>query len=163
MNYSELYQNLFPHLTGIACIWVTPQDAEDIVQDVLVNLWEKRDSLIFLDDIQAYAFTAVKNRCIDRLRMQSRMRQRYNMMWTQLQNSINWEKPQDIMEYQETKQRLNKAIATLKGRCREVFLLSREEGYHNSEIAQRLGISVNTVECHMTNALRKIREQFRAA
>lgn len=164
MNYSDLYKDYFPRLTTVACIWVTSQDAEDIVQDVLVRLWEEQNRLAFLNgDLYAYAFMSVKNRCLDKLRAQARMRRYHSKVWSEVQNAPDWEGPLNQLEYRETERRLHHAIGTLRGRAREVFMMSRKEGLTYAEIARRLGISVNTVECHMSAALSRLRKQMSAA
>ena len=165
MNYPDEYMSLFHRLTVVASTWVSPQDAEDVVQDVLVGILEKQDLRLqtLFCCAQAYAFMAVKNRCMGWLRMKQRMRARYDNMCIRSHDAVDYEELQSAMEYKELESRIRNAVKSLEGRRRQVFLLSREEGCRNAEIASRLGISVNTVECHMAAALKKIRERIHAA
>ena len=162
MNYPDEYMSLFHRLTVVASTWVSPQDAEDVVQDVLAGILEKQDLRLqtLFCCAQAYAFMAVKNRCMGRLRMKQRMRARYDNMCMRSHDAVDYEEPQSAMEYKELESRIRNAVKSLKGRRRQVFLLSREEGCRDAEIASRLGISVNTVECHMSAALKKYASGF---
>ena len=165
MNYPDEYMSLFHSLIFYAPRLVGEEEAEDVVQDVLVGILEKQDLRLqtLFCCAQAYAFMAVKNRCMGWLRMKQRMRARYDNMCIRSHDAVDYEEPQSAMEYKELESRIRNAVKSLEGRRRQVFLLSREEGCRNAEIASRLGISVNTVECHMAAALKKIRERIHAA
>ena len=65
MNITELYKTYFTQLTETACRWVPMEDARDITQDVFLILWERREELSDFTDIYAYAYAAVRNRCLD--------------------------------------------------------------------------------------------------
>jgi len=165
MNYSDVYMSPFQRPAVAVRAWMSPQDAEGVVRDELAGILEKQDLRLqtLFCCAQAYAFMAVKNRCMGWLRMKQRMRARYDNMCMRSHDAVDYEEPQSAMEYKELESRIRNAVKSLKGRHRQVFLLSREEGCRNAEIASRLGISVNTVECHMAAALKKIRERIHAA
>ena len=84
-------------------------------------------------------------------------------MWSRFQNSYEVNDPSRHLEYKEPEQRLKMAIESLRGRNRQVFELSRDNGMKYHEIAEHLGISINTVECHMVSALSKLREMMEVA
>lgn len=162
MNYPDEYMSLFHRLTVVASTWVSPQDAEGVVRDERAGIWEKQNLRLqmLFRYAGAYAFMAVKSGCAGILRMKQRMRARYDNMCMQSHDMVDSEEPRMAMEYKELESRIRNAVKSLKGRHRQVFLLSREEGCRNAEIASRLGISVNTVECHMVAALKKYASGF---
>ena len=163
MNFTELYQTYFSRLTEAACRWVSPDDARDITQDVFVTLLEKEQLMNSLTDVYAYAYAAVRNRCLDRLRHEACRREYANRAWALIADTISMETPAAYVHYKETRQRLTHAINQLPQRCRQVFILSREQGLKYDCIASQLGISVNTVENHMSLALARLRKAVPAA
>lgn len=156
MNFNQLYTELFPRLVQMASAWIAREDAEDLVQDVLVKLWERRDGLSFIANIHTYASAAVRHKCQDYLKHQAYVREYRHGLWTNLHLACELESPTRYVEYRELHDRVEKAVNQLPHRNRLVFMLSRYEDKSNAEIAQELGISVNTVECHMTKALSRL-------
>lgn len=162
MNFPEIYKTYHAQLTLMASSYLPVEDAEDVVQEVMANLWEKRDTMDFVDNKVAYIFSAVKNKCLDHIKHErykqeycrrtlQQMKSALKMEMQSGKSSASWE-----AEYNETLTRIDTAVARLPRRCREIFLLSREDGLHYWEISERLGISKNTVECQMTIALKKL-------
>lgn len=162
-EFTDFYEESFSRLKGIACMWVTLQDAEDIVQDVLTRMWSNWEKMFFVEDLYAYAFMMVRNSCLDKLKHAALARNYNRIMWSRFQNSYEVNDPSRHLEYKETEQRLKMAIESLRGRNRQVFELSRDNGMKYHEIAEHLGISINTVECHMVSALSKLREMMEVA
>jgi RNA polymerase sigma-70 factor (ECF subfamily) len=163
-GFKLVFETHYPRLLRFANEYVGDRfDAENIVQDVFLKLWEKRASLPTEINLQAYLLTMVKNQCLDFLRHRQ-MVESNSVDWETVQqreasfnlyalNQFDAEQP-DI----ESLERLvEKAINELPEQCRKVFELSRYDGLKYKEIAERLGISVKTVETHMSNALRILR------
>ena len=163
MDFAELYTDYFNRLVKTASIWNSREDAEDIVQDVLVKLWERRDSLMFVRNPYVYAFTAVRHKCLDRLKHLTYVREHQHGIWSSIRMACDLETPATQTEYHDLEFRIERAVQQLPQRCREVFMMSRYDGKHNDEIAQELGIAVNTVECHMTIALSRLRERLKVS
>lgn len=99
--------------------------------------------------MNAYLFRLVRNRCLDYLRHKV-FEQRY-------MESLQLSCEEDAVEDHDTEILIRAAINSLPKRCRDIFLLSRVEGLKYREISEHLGISVNTVECQMGIALKKLR------
>lgn len=165
MSFSELYLTYYPKLVRFAKEFVIlEEDAENITQDVFTDLWEKRDSLDHIENMNAYLFRLVRNRCLDYLKHKI-FEQRYvENMQTHFTIELNLKLQSldrfdvsDISEGNDTEILVRAAIDSLPKRCRDIFLLSRVEGLKYREISERLGISVNTVECQMGIALKKLR------
>lgn len=163
MNFTELYQTYYCQLTEVANRWVPEEDARDMVQDVFLALLEKPELLHTLADVYAYVYTAVRNRCLDRLRHDAYRREYANRAWALIVDTINLETPATLLHYRETRLRIIQAIDRLPRRSRQVFMLSREQGLKYHAIATTLGISVNTVENHMALALARLRKAIPAA
>jgi RNA polymerase sigma-70 factor (ECF subfamily) len=151
-----------------ACRYVLfEEDAENIVQDVFLELLEKKELLTSKMNLLAFLFTAVKNRCIDHIRNQSvKQRTAENLQESYqiaLKMSLDSLEAFDENQFSENDidTILMKAINSLPEKCREIFLLNKIEGLKQKEIATRLNISVNTVETQMGIAYKKLREELK--
>lgn len=150
MNLSDLYLTYYSKLVRFAKEFVQhEEDAENITQDVFADLWEKRDFITHIENMNAYLFRLVRNRCLDYLRHKV-FEQRY-------MESLQLSCEEEAVEDHDTEILIRAAINSLPQRCRDIFLLSRVEGLKYREISEHLGISVNTVECQMGIALKKLR------
>ncbi len=126
--------------------------AEDVVQDCLIKLWDKREELIE-STITGYFFRMVRNRCIDILRNkqpETVTPEDANLAFTDHSN----------LELNELKQKINSIIDGLPNRCREIFVLSRFEKMSYKEIARTLSISPKTVENQISRALKVLSASF---
>jgi RNA polymerase sigma-70 factor (ECF subfamily) len=131
--------------------------AEEIVQDVLLELWRRRETLVLDGSPQAYLFQATRNRALNHIRHLRVRQQGEPQVIAEMSRSVAGD-TQLIAEEIETA--LRSAINELPPRCREVFELSRMRGLRYAEIAETLGISVKTVEAQMGKALRTLRERL---
>jgi RNA polymerase sigma-70 factor (ECF subfamily) len=131
--------------------------AEEVVQDVMLELWRRRESLTLETSLRAYLFQATRNRALNYLRRQ-RVEARGE---STIAAGLPTPEPADSeVREAELSVAIQAAIAGLPDRCREVFELSRIRGLKYSEIATELGISVKTVEAQMGKALRVMREKL---
>lgn len=151
-----------------ACRYVLfEEDAENIVQDVFMDLWEKKETLTSHINLMAWLFTSVKNRCIDHLRKQSTKQQTVETLkeeyLTALQMSLDSLEAFDLNLFSEEdiESILTKAIDSLPEKCREIFILSKIKGEKQKIIAQKLNISINTVETQIGIAYKKLREELK--
>ncbi|MGN0069616.1 MAG: RNA polymerase sigma-70 factor [Prevotella sp.] len=163
MDFSELYVRYYPLLVTFASRYVDPDDAKDMVQDTLMTIWEKLDTLAFVSDLPSYIYTSVKNKCLDHVRHQKYCQEYYRKElraycgMVKMDMLSNNSCVQSELELKELEQHLDKVVNELPARCRKIFMMSRDEGMPNKEISQTLGLSVNTVECQMGIALRRLR------
>lgn len=131
------------------------ETAKELVQDVFLKFYLRRDSLETLYSLKSYLLTALRNRVFDYYEKELR-KQRYEKdAGGNLRIVTN--NLQDEYEAKELNQLLQKKINELPAQCRKVFLLSREERLSHKEIAERLNISPNTVDQHIQKALRILR------
>jgi len=131
-------------------------EAEDIVQQAFVRLWEQRGTLDIAWSFRAYLYKTVHNRCLNRLR-DAKTRERYKIYNAQQMEQQAAHTPEPEPELVE---RLQRALATLPEQCRRIFELSRFEELKYREIADQLDISIKTVETQMGKALRLMRLQM---
>ena len=165
MSFSELYLIYYPKLVRFAKEFVMlEEDAENITQDVFTDLWEKRESMDHIENMNAYLFRLVRNKCLDYLKHKIFEQKYVENVQSSFEVELNLKLQSldrfdvtDISEEKETERLVRAAINSLPKKCRDIFLLSRMEGLKYREISERLGISVNTVECQMGIALKKLR------
>ena len=136
-----------------------PDLAEELVQDVFLKLWSKREQLAEIETFRTYLFRAARNTALNYLR-----RAKLERRWQEEQGVID-EPPNsfsadDETVEQEVAQAVKEAIDRLPPRCREIFLLSRDGGLTYAEIARSLDISVKTVETQMGRALKSLRSSL---
>lgn len=159
-NFDKIYVLYYSRMFRFAKEYVLfDEDAENIVQDVFLLLWEKREVLDIQISLVSYLFALVKNKSLDYLRhkvIADEYKQELSAKLTALE-LLNYSFTSD----EEIEQILMTAINKLPERCRQVFLKSRIEGKRNREIANELNLTVSTVENQMTIALRKLRVELK--
>lgn len=135
--------------------------AEEVVSDVMMNIFRKRKKLANSNNIEGYIFISVKNQSLKYLR--KRKHQVYvdnieseaDIMMT---TSVS---PEYVYEENEFGAMIRKAIESLPPKRRIVFKMVKEEGLKYNDVARLLDLSVKTVETHMGLALKAINEQVR--
>jgi len=167
-NFEEIYVTYFPRLLRFAQEYVlNREDAENIIQDVFLTLWERRDDLKIHISLASYLFVLIKNRCIDYLR-----RKKHAALGLQrMQEDFTYEQQMKLYSLEvidqaftsgiDIDQIITRAIDTLPPKCREIFVLNKIEGKKYREIAGQLNLSESTIENQLGIALRKLREQLK--
>jgi len=134
--------------------------SEDIVQSIFIHLWEKKDSLPNNCSIKSYLYSASKNKSLNQLRNIKNRNRITGELFTQSE-PISDDYAEHFLEFEELKVIISNAIEGLPPQCKSIFQLSRDERLTNKEIADRLGITIKTVENQITIAIRKIKEFLR--
>ena len=156
--FDTIFRTWYPRLVRLADGLVRDQAvAEELVQDVMLELWRRREQLAPDSSPQAYLFQATRNRALNHLRhLQVQRRAEPHVL-----EHVARESPAPpAVEAEEIDVAVRRAIDELTPRCREVFELSRVQGLRYAEIAATLGISVKAVEAQMTKALRTLRDRL---
>jgi RNA polymerase sigma-70 factor (family 1) len=158
--FTAIYQRYWERLFTAACRKLaSPHEAEEIVQDIFLDLWRRRDSIAINGDLEAYLAVAVKYRVINFLASRNRKKRLFASAPDAVAHNdadTAW------LEYSELEKQLADTIERLPEKCRLVFLLSRAKGMNHKQIATRMGIAEKTVESHMTRALRSLRSALQS-
>ena len=127
-------------------------DTEEIVQEVFIKIWQSRDKINIYSSFEAFLFTMAHNATVNLLKKRA-TEQKYVEHVKSLQNINEVYELSDEIHYKELKHKFQGLLNELSPRQKEIFLLSREEGLSHKEIAERLGISSNTVKNHLVTTL----------
>ena len=160
--FRRLYPYLFFYARGIVG---TDADAEDVVEDVFVELWKRHTEVEWGEQIEGYCYRAVFTRSINLLRSAKRSEERLSLL-----TAINDRRmaflesqtgnPQRDAETADLRRVIHEALEELPPKSRRVFCMSYVDGMRHQEIALYLGISVRTVEAHIYSALRILRKRL---
>lgn len=160
--YKYIYDHHYVLLCKIAYEFLKDDFlAESIVDDIIFHLWEKRDTLEITTSLRSYLVQAVRNRCINYLNLEREKREVRFSVIDQQNEWINSVFPSDdyplarLLE-NELEQEIRNAINRLPEECKVVFKKSRFEEKRYDQIAEELGISVNTVKYHIKNAISRL-------
>lgn len=156
--FEKIFKASYPSLVQYAWkILNDREDAEEMVQQVFVTVWEKRKEINVQTSLQSYLYRAVHNRSLNFIE-KNKVRQMYA---TQNAETNQYAEPNTQLQHAELQAQFQLALAKLPEQCRKVFELSRFEGLKYAEIAGRMGIAVKTVENQMGKALRILREELK--
>ncbi len=134
------------------------EDAQELVQEVFVKVWENRDTLDETRSFNSYLFTISKNTILNYFR--KRATEQSYIDYIKQHTHLTYNKAEDELEYEALLKKANTVIEQLPSRQKEIYRLSREKGLSNEEIARKLRISKKTVENQVTLAMKFLREQL---
>tara|TARA_B100001059_G_scaffold216675_1_gene235244 strand:+ start:13157 stop:13753 length:597 start_codon:yes stop_codon:yes gene_type:complete len=132
--------------------------AKDIVQNIIINLWERRNALPDIKSFKSYLYKSVYNEFLNQIRKSSKMMVFEKEYFEALKDFID---DQDESKTRQQIALLDNEIENLSPKCRETFLLCKREGLTYIEIADYLNISVKTVENHMAKAFSILRNKMK--
>jgi len=163
--FETLFVTHYEGMCALAYMLIRSRDAaEDIVANVFRNLWRRHREWQPLGSLRTYLLTATRNEALNTLRAIRRRNARHqeaareDVVPALAAPALT---PDAELAANEIGAAVERAAADLPPQCRAVFLLRWTEGLKQREIAERLGVSIKTVEMHMTRALRVIRERLR--
>ena len=136
-------------------------ETEDLTQIVFIKLWEKRAALKNVESVNGYVFTVAHRIVIDHFRLVQTKNKNLVSNEYESDESSTTLSAEDLLNKHEFEKIYNKAIDSLPPKRKEIFILSRHEGLTNKQIADRLDISVKTVENQMTSALFFLKDYFK--
>ena len=158
--YEKIFRAYYRPMTAYAFRFVgNLPESESIVQDVFLRLWQKRRDITIASSLMHYLFRSVKNNCINFMEHE-RIKTRYQAFVVQSEHDRN-----DYSEFfpdPDLMNRIESAISALPPKRQEIFRLAREEGLKYREIAEKLELSVKTVETQMSLALKQLRESLKS-
>ncbi len=154
--FEALFRSYSPRLCRFALRMIgSRMDAEDLVQEVFVKLWERRADWSPAGSVKAYLYRAVKNQAINYLKRQEILHGRNEV---ELDEVFSMQPgPEEELYRKEIETAVQEAIELLPPRCRLIFVLHRLDGLRYGEITRVLDISIKTVETQMGRALKTLR------
>jgi RNA polymerase sigma-70 factor (family 1) len=156
--FAALFEHYTDTLYGVALHYTKiPESAEELIQDVFTKLWINRASLPTIEKFNDWLFILTRNHILDFLQKNARQ-EKYRQELTRHFRDSAVITPEQQMLLSESTELIAKAVATLAPQQQIVFDLSRNQGLNPDEIADRLGLSRNTVRNHLHRALVQIRE-----
>jgi RNA polymerase sigma-70 factor (ECF subfamily) len=154
-SFKRLYQFYYSQLFWFAkSIVKTEEAAEEIVDDVFLNLWMQRARLTDISNFGSYCYVSVKNKSLT-LVSKNKLNQ-VNIDDIQVEIADPSATGEDKLICADTTRVINNTLNMLSGQCKVVFKLVKEDGLKYREVAELLDLSVKTVEYHMGNALKQV-------
>jgi len=151
--FDSIYEQYCKRLYAFVIRYVKQEsDAEEIVQEVFIKIWENRGKIDVYSSFEAYLFTITYNSAISLLRKRVHEKKYVEHVKSLQEVNVASELTDDLY-FNELNSKLQSLLLELTPRQREIFLLSREEGLTHDEIAKKLGISANTVKNHIVSVL----------
>ena len=155
INFDDLFRYNYRPLCLYALHYIQDVElSEDIVQESYAVLWEKLQEGTHVLNRKSYLYLMVRNRCLDHLRKKGIPTESLKPY-----DTYGIIDDDDAQERSQTEARLWTAIDSLPEKCREVFILSKRDGLKYEEIAEELGLSVNTVRNQISKALKVLKER----
>lgn len=155
--FEEIFNKCYEPLCKYAYSILRDMDeAEEVVQKTFCKLWDQRASLSIKSSLDSYLYRIVHNDSINTINQQT-LHQEHNFNYLSFKQSDSSNSILESIETSELQKAIERAITNLPPQCRKVFELSRMEQMPYSKIAEELHISTNTVENHMSKALKLLR------
>ncbi len=156
MAFREYYERLCNYANTIV---KDMPESEEIVQGTFLTLWEKREEIEIHTSVKSYLYRSVHNTCLNRIKHQKVKQDHYDYCQS-MPEATDISASQQLIG-KELELKINAAVEQMPDQCRKVFELSRFEELTYSEIAEKLEISIKTVEKHKMKALRILREELK--
>ncbi|MCX6306308.1 MAG: RNA polymerase sigma-70 factor [Bacteroidetes bacterium] len=158
-DFEVLFKTHYSPLCAYANGFLRDKDAaEEVVQEVMFRIWTCRNTLAIESSVRSYLYRAVRNGCLNILKHLN-VRDEYKS-FRERQGEATQRSQEDIMILSELEQKIREAIDRLPLERRRVFILSRYDGLTYNQIAEKLNISVKTVENQMGKALKTLRTEL---
>lgn len=157
LAFEELFRTFYAPMCDYCMRYVSDLDtAQEIVQDLFFKIWVRREEIVFNTSIKSYLYRSLHNQALNHLN-HLKIHDRYQQfIEIRAKTDINY--PTDVLEEQDMERIMKIALGKLPEKRRKIFELSRFENLKYNEIADRLNISVKTVESQMTKALEQLRK-----
>lgn len=159
--FESTFRKYYAKLCRYAFSLVKDEDeAEEIVQTVFVNIWDKRTELAITLSLKSYLYRAVHNYCLNRIKHEQV--RAVHKEYTEYFHPKSHDSVTEVIHASELEDKIENAVSALPEQCQKVFRMSRFEEMKYQEIADMLGISIKTVENQIGKALKVLRIQLAA-
>lgn len=153
--FKDYYEDLCVHATH----YLKDLDlAEEAVQDVFFNIWKNKEHINIKQSVKSYLYVSTKNKCLKMIRSQNTANQYSNYIQNTPRQHVST--PVDELNVKELNLLIERTLKELPDKAREIFKMNRFQGLKYTEIADRLSISVKTVEANMGKALKIFRRNL---
>lgn len=157
--YEKVFSRYYSTLCAYARLFIKSSDAcENIVQELMLWIWENHSELHITDSLSRYLFTATRNRCLKHISHEMVERRVLDEMHKKLHGQF--ESP-DFYIVKELEERIRTAVAQLPDSYRQAFELNRYEKKTYDEIAEMLGVSPKTIDYRIQQALKLLRASLK--
>lgn len=154
--FKQFYQLLFFKLYQFSYSYVqSKENAEEVVNDVFLSIWQKRDTLHTITNIHVYLYVAVKNASLNCLR-KNNLRLPVSIDDLSTDHIRLTSNPESLLITHELEMHIREAIESLPPRCKIIFKLIKEDGLSYKDVSAILEISVKTVDTQLYLALKKL-------
>lgn len=156
---SYLWKQYYKVLLKFAVAYLKNTElAEEVVSDVLYQVWNNKAGISQIQNMRVYVFTAVRNRCYTQLNKQKREQLLFQPA-DELHEDRSFDNgidPEKQMMNGELSKFISEIVEDLPPRCKQIYKMVREEGLRNKDVAQQLGISINTIDVQLAIAVKKL-------
>ena len=155
--FTEIYHRYWTRLFSVAAhkLNYDLKLAEELTQDIFLDLWQRRETLVLRSSLSLYLAAAMKYKVIDARLKKKRIKEYADKIAAQTTDSDTSTEKQ--LSFEELRHELTALVSHLPEKCQLVYKLSREAGYSQKEIAHHLSISEKTVESHLSRAIKALR------
>ena len=161
-SFRQLFNYYYEKLFRVAFHFVKSEYlAEEVISELFINLWKKRNDLTHIRNIDAFLYYSAKNKSIDYLRKMKKSKV-VPIEFARETSGPNRDDPEAMMIEDEFRSKVNASVMSLPPKCQLIYRMVKEDGLKYGEVADLLEISVKTVEFHMGNALKKLRKDLSA-
>lgn len=156
----EMFYAYYPDLCRFASSYVRSESvAQGVVQDVFIDIWERRFTWVIHGSLKAYLYKAVRNKSLNHLRSEEASKRAMETVLDRREDHTG-RTAEDVYRYSELKAAIQNAIDEMPSRRRRVFILHRAHGLTYKEIAKIMGIKPKTVENHIGRCLKYLRKEI---
>ena len=156
--FDTVFLRYYPALCAYARQFLNAEDARDIVQNLMVWLWENHEMLVIESTLRSYLFSAVRNSCLTELHKKEIRRKAHHQIHQKLQHLFD---DPDFYVADELATKIEAAVEALPETYRDAFVKNRFEQKTYNEIARELGVSAKTVDYRISQALKQLRVALR--
>lgn len=157
--FKDIFEQEYSKLCRYALTYLNDShQAEDVVQETFIKIWERKQEIITSPDMRFYLITAVRNNCISALRKLKTQNITFTENTPEPEPELHFTIRQHQEEANEQARKIADALELLPPKCKEVFLMVKMQGLSYKQTAEALDISVKTVENQMGKAIKVLRE-----
>lgn len=156
--FDTLFRRYYPMLCAYGHRFVELEDAEEIVEDSLLWIWENRETLVIESSLNSYLFKMVYRRALNKLAHIDATQRADTRFYEEMQEMLQ---DTDYYQIEELTRRIEGAVAALPESYREAFVMHRFRDMSYKEIAETLGVSPKTIDYRIQQALKQLRTDLK--